>query len=237
MGAGAFLAIGLVAWTSPPPPVQLRPDVQTPRRQIELGDVVDISRLPQDLQSSAASLTLAVMPSGEIQTSFAASRLVERARALLPALGPWLSTAGAATVVVRLKTVAPLFQKPTIVPNSTSCVRLVAPIAAGSIANTGDFAPTSCGGAESPAAWEYDVSAHAARATRNLEAGQIVASAPRFAIPDVRPGEKLYAQARVGPVVVEREVEAVQSAALGHRLFVRAADNQVFSVTLARADP
>lgn len=46
----------------------------------------------------------------------------------------------------------------------------------------------------------------------------------------VRPGQKLHVVTELGTVRVERDVEALQTARPGQRLFVRSADGQVFSI-------
>lgn len=49
----------------------------------------------------------------------------------------------------------------------------------------------------------------------------------------VRPGETISLTTRAGPVRVARDVEALQAARAGQRLFVRAADGTVMSVRYA----
>lgn len=47
--------------------------------------------------------------------------------------------------------------------------------------------------------------------------------------PDVRTGDRLRLRVRVGDVLIEREVEALQAARAGHRVFVRTAEGRVLT--------
>lgn len=50
-------------------------------------------------------------------------------------------------------------------------------------------------------------------------------------------GEPVVLRSRVGSVVIERAVTALQSARMGQRVFVRDADGRVFSVSLDLLEP
>jgi hypothetical protein len=236
MGAAAFLAIGLMASTSGSPQLVLRHDVQIQRRQIQFGDVADVSGLPTDLQAQAAALPIANLPAGKDTMVFSARSFVERARAQAPVLARWLPATndGAITVHLRGGSVAATDS----ISSSTlpSCLRLVEPVAAGAIPKTTDFVAASCDAPKPLVALKYDRDAGAVRATRNLQTNELIASASAFAIPAVRPGQDLVVEARVGPVVVQRTVKAAQAAQPGQRLFVQTADHEVFSALLPAND-
>lgn len=97
-----------------------------------------------------------------------------------------------------------------------------------------DLAPASC--AESPlSAFAYDDTTGALRSARDLRSGEAVARPPAFALAAIAPGQTVTIRASIGPVVVERDVVALQSARAGQNLFVRSADGQVFTVAAPRS--
>lgn len=116
-----------------------------------------------------------------------------------------------------------------------ACMQAVKTIPAGAIVAVGDFERAAC--AKSDPAFRYDARARAIRALRELKRGEVVEAPPASLLPTVRRGEHLVVSATVGPVVVQRDVEALQAASPGERLFVRAADGAVFSVLLPEARP
>jgi len=112
---------------------------------------------------------------------------------------------------------------------SSGCLAVRAPLAAGTIADTKDFDRSDCLPGKLAGAFVYDRVALATRISRNLSAGEIVPSFPEFGENVVLPGQKLKLISAFGAVRIEREVEAVQEARPGQRLFVRSADGQVVS--------
>jgi hypothetical protein len=103
-------------------------------------------------------------------------------------------------------------------------------LAAGAVPTAQDFVAVACGAVKPTAALRYDAGLHAARLSRALQPGDLVAGIPSSMMDSIRPGETLYVQAHVGPVVVQRPVEALQPANPGQKLFVRAPDGTVMSV-------
>lgn len=118
-----------------------------------------------------------------------------------------------------------------------SCVRVLKPLAASTAAVAGDFEEASCGDSPVQGALRYDLGSSVARTRRALSPREIVSEPPAFAMYAVRPGDKLLIRAQSGPVIVEREVEALQAAHAGQKLFVKAADGKVFSVPLVETQP
>jgi flagella basal body P-ring formation protein FlgA len=53
----------------------------------------------------------------------------------------------------------------------------------------------------------------------------------------VKPGDRLFLIVRIGDVRIERDVEAVQPARPGQRLFVRTREGQLISVRLEDLEP
>lgn len=113
---------------------------------------------------------------------------------------------------------------------SQTCMRATRALAAGAVPTTRDFVPISCGDAKPIAAVRYDPGLRAVRLFHALQPGDVVAAIPASLMAGVAPGETLYVQVHVGPVVVQRKVEALQPAHPGQKIFVRAADGTVMSV-------
>jgi hypothetical protein len=103
-------------------------------------------------------------------------------------------------------------------------------VPAESIPAVSDFAVADCKTAATAGVLHYDRRVGLVRAVRDIQRDEVVAAVPGFELASVRPGQKIYISTRVGSVRVQREVEAVQAASDGRRLFVRAADGAVFAV-------
>lgn len=126
---------------------------------------------------------------------------------------------------------------PIHVPDATggaasACVAARHAVAAGAVAQDGDFAVAPCS-ADREHAFRYDASAGASRTRRAIAAGEVLAAFPEFGVDRVLPGDRLTLVVAAGPVTVSREVEAVQAARGGQRLFVRTAEGELFSVRYA----
>src|SRR5580658_9654320 len=80
----AFLGANAVAEGIP-----FRPAVILSRPQVTLGDVANLSLLPPALRPKASSLIVGWLDRGA-EARFSANEVAARARALMPALGPWL---------------------------------------------------------------------------------------------------------------------------------------------------
>lgn len=110
------------------------------------------------------------------------------------------------------------------------CSQVVRPLRHGTFAGATDLTPARCPSIRPRSAFRYDPSAGAARATRDLTAGEVVPELPTFALPTVVPGQSIVLEVRIGAVRVARPVRALQAARPGQRLFVRAADDSVFAI-------
>ncbi len=113
------------------------------------------------------------------------------------------------------------------------CLKALAPLAAGAIASSGDFAPADCPAGRIAAAFRHDRAGSATHLARDVARAEIVPAFPEFGVGMARPGQKLRLVAVSGAVRVEREVEAMQSARPGQRLFVRDSDGRILSVRYA----
>ncbi len=194
---------------------------------VTLGDVADLSSLPAGLRERAADLPVAAFRPGQTQIEFTSAKLTRRARTLVPALGQWFAAGGDDVIAVRLEGKL----QPAAVPHA-ACLEPTRALAAGETVSTQDFRSASCGAEPALPSLRYDARSRAARAVRDLSPGDRIATAPASAFAAVKPGETLNVRTQAGPVVVEREVTALQTGWPGKPLFVRAADGAVLKAIL-----
>lgn len=116
-----------------------------------------------------------------------------------------------------------------------ACVAVQVALPARSAPRPGDLHPAECP-ANPASGFRYDKLLRTVQTLRDLAPGDVVRGPPSFAVPDVRPGDVAVLVARVGPVTVRREVRALQPARPGQRLFVQAADGEVFSVPFSEIE-
>jgi hypothetical protein len=117
------------------------------------------------------------------------------------------------------------------------CLQARGLLAAGAIPLSEQFAPVECPAAPARDAFHYDRASGITTLARPLGAGDIVPSYPEYGVAMVHPGEMLKLVVAVGPVRIERNVEAMQPARPGQRLFVKSADGQVLSVRYEEVRP
>lgn len=106
----------------------------------------------------------------------------------------------------------------------------------GAFVRADDFQPAKCPVSGSPAL-RYEPPLRATRAMRAIASGECVASAGVANLPMLAPGQKVIAVTALGAVMIERSVEALQSAYPGQRLFVRGADGVPYSVRYEEVTP
>ncbi len=194
---------------------------------VRLGDVADVSALPPALRSRAADLSVADLGSKTVAT-VSQRRIAEYARRQIPGLGPWLDTE--ADRVVQIRVEARKEVTASLPQSAPTCARVTRAMASGDILSRPDLEPASCSGIERPA-FRYDDRTGGLRASRAMAAGEIVSRPAAISLPMIATGQTVTVRASVGPVVVERDVTALQSARAGQRFFVRSADGQVFTAT------
>lgn len=114
-----------------------------------------------------------------------------------------------------------------------TCLRATQAMAAGTVPPASGFVAADCGESRPATAMRYDTALRTVRLARALQPGDVVAGIAPGLMADIMPGQALYVVSRVGPVVVQRRVEALQPANPGQRLFVRGGDGKVMSVLYA----
>ncbi len=83
----AIFAAGIIAIS----PLEFRAETMIDIDDVTLGSVADIQNLPVELRKDAEQLKLYRLAKGQRETRLGHAQLASRARALFPALSPWLS--------------------------------------------------------------------------------------------------------------------------------------------------
>jgi flagella basal body P-ring formation protein FlgA len=117
------------------------------------------------------------------------------------------------------------------------CLRVRVPIAANVFPDAASFESVACAATQVVPAFDHDATAQITRTARILLPGEIVPLYPEFGADIIRPGETLQLVARSGAVRIVRQVQALQSARSGERLFVKSNDGQIFSARYEAAAP
>ena len=110
------------------------------------------------------------------------------------------------------------------------CLKALSALAAGSVPIVANFAAVECPNKAPMPTFHYDKAAGASRLSRSVAQDEVVPLFPEFGQKLVQPGQMLRIVVFSGAVRVEREVETLQTARPGQRLFVRSSDGQVLSV-------
>ena len=118
-----------------------------------------------------------------------------------------------------------------------SCLLTLSPVAGDSVPPAESFARTPCPHDAVATPWRYDGGRKVTVASRALTAGEILRPYPEFGVAMLRPGDKVRLVSTAGAVRVERDVEALQPARPGERLFVRSGDGEVMSVRYEEVVP
>jgi hypothetical protein len=109
------------------------------------------------------------------------------------------------------------------------CLRALSAFTAGSVPQAANFAPVKCPPVRPAAAFRYDRMQGSSRLSRSIVQDETVPPFPEFDLNLAQPGQKLRMIILLGAVRIERQVEALQTARPGQKLFVRSSDGQVLS--------
>lgn len=200
--------------------------VTTADRLVQLSTVVDLSSLPPAQRKTAAHMVVARFNPSETRLHLSNRFIAQRMRAQMPALMKWHLEAKFDGVTVDL---VPLVTDQVAPPD---CLQAASGVEAGTVVEPANFTPVSCGPEAIAQATRYDAASRAVRAARRIESGETVKRFAGYGTIAATAGKPLTLQARVGNVVVAREVTALQSASRNQRLFVRTKDGTVMSVSL-----
>jgi hypothetical protein len=115
-------------------------------------------------------------------------------------------------------------------PVPAQCLRALSPLSESSIPLSSAFDLVVCPAGKAARPFHYDTAQRVTRLTRPISVGDIVAMFPEFGTKMVRPGDVLELLGASGAVRIERDVEALQGASPGQRLFVKSGDGEILSV-------
>jgi hypothetical protein len=227
-----MIAVGLLLGTLLTAPsgagqgtIVLRAEAAVSGRTVVFGQVADLSALPPALRTRAETLEVARLPAGRTKVTLDGDRIAERARAQLPALGPWMSAALTGTIT--------LYASPAAPPALSSgggerCARVQQAVQDGEFLLSADLAPAACDDTLIRAAVRLDPAAGAVQARRDLAIGDLILAPPPASLARARPGQALRLSTVVGPVAVEREVVLARPVRAGSPAFVKGGDGPVF---------
>src|SRR5579872_5366621 len=98
---GAVLALGL-ALSPSKGTVADSISVTVDQPSVALGQIVDVTRLPEDLRHYASVLPIATFRPGQAAMTLSWQRLAQRAQAQIPALAHWLPASLDRSIVIHL---------------------------------------------------------------------------------------------------------------------------------------
>ncbi len=209
----------------PPPlnaPLRFATEAQAHGDLVRLGALADLSVLPAALGREVADLPVLRISRDRNEIVVKAKVLRARVAALAPELKPWLAEQEGA---VRIR-----YDRPTTdVSRPEACVKVVGAAPTDGVVSFRNVVAAPCAAGALDGLW-FDRASGVMRARRALAPGEIVRSPPASALAAIAPGDSLVIEARVGPVRVQRRVEALQPARQGEGLFVRTADGAVVSI-------
>jgi hypothetical protein len=203
-------------------------DATVAQAQVRLGDVATFSGA---LGERAAQLPIATIPERRSRLVLSSQQIFARARGRLPLLASWFPKT--VTGVITIRRARPLLQGAA----RSECLQAVREIDSGVIPTAEAFSQSGCDGVVTDHPMRYDPSVRAVRALRPVHAGERLPFISRALLAQVSPGQRLFVSTSVGPVVVSREVDALQPSAAGRALFVRGADGAIFSAPAPAAAP
>jgi hypothetical protein len=77
------------------------PEVVVRGDTVHLGDVADVSVLPENVRSRAEKLPLMRLPTNQKPLKLSGSEIAARARSLMPVLAPWFGSASGTVSIMR----------------------------------------------------------------------------------------------------------------------------------------
>lgn len=195
-----------------------------------LEDVADLSILPDELRERARSLPIASVRADHGAMRLSDTAILARIRRQMPVLVHWLPEASGVAIAVHYRRAS--HGPDALSPKNPgrSCLAAVQSLATGEISLPNKFAAAACPERGVRRAFRYDAARGVTQTIRRIHAGEIVPFFAGFDSRSVMPGDRLTLVTMAGPVTVQREVEAMQSAHDGQKLFVRSKDNEVFAV-------
>ncbi len=200
--------------------------VEISGREIRLADLSAVPGFGDAARSRFADRVVAALPMGRGVLAVRADALAELTSRRLPALAP-ISPAADALVLIRRSAVAQAGAA-----GDRSCAVLGSPVALGEAVTPDDVTPAACDPASPTGPVRYSREDGSTRAAADLAVGTYMGRLSARAPAEVTRGSGLTIVSSIGAVTIRREVEALQPARRGGRLFVRDEDGEIFSLPL-----
>lgn len=216
-----MLAVGSAGALSLPP---LRGEAVVHRRVVMLGDVSDLSVLPEHMRHRAETIAIATIAYGTAREIIPAAAIYARLRSRIPMFAAASAVPGPTNVTVRYEAAAQDMQKAHGV-----CLMAATRLDANQLARSSMFSPVPCPDVLPARAFHYDGARRSVRFIRSLAMREVVAMFPGYGKIGAYAGDRLSLVSVVGPVTVTRIVEAVQSARPNQPVLVRSGDGEFLS--------
>lgn len=120
-------------------------------------------------------------------------------------------------------------------PEDKGCFEAARALPAGTPVTAENVVTAACDSGRVVASLRYDKSAQAALLVAAVDAGGYLGRLPSPPSGRVAKGARLTLRSTAGPVLIEREVTALQAGRSGERIFVQDAGGAAFAVTLLLA--
>lgn len=218
----ASLMLGLAALPAGKSPLR---NVVVAHSLVRLGDLVDLTSVPERLRRRATLIEIARVQNAPLIVT--RSFLLQRIRVQVPQLAAW-----GETHVTQAYTI---YYRSAALTKREGCLRALRDVAEGDVLRSENFVIADCEKARTERSYRYVSAERAVRSRRPIAAGTIL---PRFAgygVTNVYPGDRMAFVVSVGPVKIEREISALQSARQNEQMFVRTDDGDILSMPYAGA--
>ncbi|GAA4044690.1 hypothetical protein [Parerythrobacter jejuensis] len=209
------MSFALALFAASTGPVAQIPEIRLDSRTIRAGDLADIP--------GREKVVLGALPQGKVRVEIAPDQARKLVSNRLPG----------ARFTLRYSTVIALTGPAAASRKSRTCFIARDDVPAGHLIHAEDLSPTDCDGREISIGLGYDHARRGPMAKTYIAAGAFLGPV-RGAMPgQITKGKILKFRTIDGPVIVEREVEALQPGRPGHKMFVRTQDGDVIAAPLA----
>lgn len=221
---GLALAMPVPAMAGAGQAATLRPLVQLRSAELRVGDLVEApaGRMPPRI----AAMVVARLPRGISAMDLPAGQVAALVRRRVPGLRP----AFPGNTIVKVRGEAPPIENRVAAP----CFAAAAGLAGGTALSRGDVLAVPCR-TERPAPLRYE-SAGLVLTAAPVPAGGYLGRLAGLPERVVGKGASLTLRSKSGPVIIERDVVAMQPGRPGNGVFVRGTNGEVFAAPLALAE-
>jgi hypothetical protein len=189
---------------------------------IRLRDVIEVSQLPRRAALAVSDRAIARLDEFAAPMTLGRDALRSLARRAVPSLP--MAAVKEGPVTFRLAHIEPI--------PPAECGEAATHVAAGKVLWASDGRAVRCDTTRRAAAIRFDVGSGRMIATEELEVGDYLGRVRLVSPKSIERDALLTLQAKVGAVVIERAVVALQPAASGKRVFVKSLDGIAFSVPM-----